>query len=92
MTDRPKRRVAGFTIERWLDERSARVEMDGELVQVPRVLLPADASPDDVLVVERTGDRVTISIDREATDDARRRARRTAARLRRRDAGGSLTL
>jgi len=84
--------VADIIIERWLDERSARVEMDGELVQVPRTLLPADASPDDVLVVERAGEQVIITIDREATNDAKQRTERTVSRLRRRDTGGNLTL
>ncbi len=66
--------------------------MDGELVQVPRSLLPADASLDDVLAVERAGEQVIITIDREATEDARQRIGRTVSRLRRSDGGGDLTL
>lgn len=82
---------ATMVVERWVDDRTARVELDGDLVELPRSLLPSDAVRDDVLRVERSAERVMISIDRAATGAARRRGEQLASRLRRRDPGGDLT-
>ncbi|MGH7720395.1 MAG: DUF3006 family protein [Gemmatimonadaceae bacterium] len=80
-------------LDRWVDGESAAAELDGEsMVVIPRVLLPAGATPDDVLRVESRSRTVTISIDREATRDARRAGARVAARLNRRDPGGDVVL
>lgn len=71
----------------------ASAELDGEdNVLVPRVLLPASAAADVVLRVERDVSRVTIIIDREATEAARRESEQLSERLRRRDRGGDVTL
>ena len=82
MPDKPIR------YERWtvdtIDERVARCEIDGNVVHLPRWLLPADARGGDVLRVrhEREGQRsrVTIVRDDAATKDAMDASRRQLAR------------
>jgi DUF3006 family protein len=80
-------------VDRWLDDDTASAELDGDLsVSVPRALLPGGASPDIVLRVERGAARVTITIDEEATEAARRESEQLSTRLRRRDPGGDVVL
>ena len=80
-------------VDRWVSDGTASAELDGERsVAVPRTLLPAEAAPDIVLRVERDAARVTITIDREATEAARRESEQLSARLRQRDTGGDITL
>ena len=82
-------------VDRWVDAEIASAELDGEdSVPVPRVLLPTNASADVVLRVERDASRVTITIDHDATEAARRESQRLSERLRQRDreGGGDVTL
>ncbi len=80
-------------VDQWVNAEMASAELDGEdSVLVPRVLLPASASADVVLRVERDVSRVTIIIDRDATEAARRESEQLSERLRRRDRGGDVTL
>jgi hypothetical protein len=94
---RRKRESAGsaartLIVERWLDRLSARAELDGRPVEIPRALLPKDAGPDTVMRVERSTDRLTVTIDPEATEAALRESGRLVAKLSRRDPGGDVTL
>ena len=80
-------------VDRWVGDGTASAELDGERsVAVPRALLPAEAAPDIVLRVERDAVRVTITIDRGATEAARRESEQLSARLRQRDTGRDITL
>jgi hypothetical protein len=79
-------------IDRWIDRRVARAELDGELVEIPRALLPDDVATDAVMRVERSPGRVIITIDARATADARREIAQLVSKLARRDRGGDVTL
>jgi len=92
--------------QRWIidgiEDEVARLEMEGErMVTLPRALLPAAARDGLVLRVRREPegrDRVTITIeiDREATEAARRTSKAQVAALetesRKKDAGGDVAL
>ncbi|HJR43478.1 MAG TPA: hypothetical protein VJ812_15395 [Gemmatimonadaceae bacterium] len=79
-------------IDRWIDGQVARAELDGEMVEVPRALLPDDATADTVMRVERAPGRVVITLDARATAGARRVSARLVAKLARRDRGGDVRL
>jgi hypothetical protein len=73
------------------------VEVDGRVtLDLPRWLLPPTASGDDVLAVtvEPAGDRVVITVARDAaaTASAQASARAAVDRLKRNDPGGDLRL
>ena len=88
-----RRETHTLIVDRWVDTEIASAELDGEdSVPVPRVLLPTNASADVVLRVERDVSRVTITIDRDATEAARRESEQLSDRLRRRDRRGDVTL
>ena len=79
-------------VDRWVDAHVARAELDGETLEVPRALLPADARADAVMLVERAADRVVITLDERATAEAKRESQRLVSRLAKRDRGGDVTL
>lgn len=76
----------------------AVVEVDGAYVlELPRWLLPAETSPDDLLiVVTRAADAGTVEhkirVDHAATAEAQREARGLVERLRGRDTGGDIVI
>ncbi len=93
MSERRSQREHTLVIDRLVDEATAVVEIDGtSMVPIPRLLLPADASPDAVLRVIREQQGVSIQIDSAATDAARRESARLTNRLRARDPGSDLAV
>ena len=93
VTKRRRASVHVLIVDRWHDADTASAELDGAAgVLVPRALLPDGAHPDVVMRVERRAARVTIAIDVDATDAARRESQELTARLKRRDPGGNVTL
>jgi hypothetical protein len=88
-----------------LEEDSAQVEEDGvRVIHVPRSILPPGAAEGDVLTVglerqqrkNREAVRVTITLDRDATeaalDKSRRQVNRARKASRREDPGGDVVL
>jgi hypothetical protein len=88
-----------------LEEDSARIEEDGvRVIHVPRSILPPGAAEGDVLSVgfeqqrrgRREAVRVTITLDREATEEAMEKSRKQIKRAkdasRKRDSGGDIEL
>lgn len=80
------------------ESEMAVVEVDGgPFLDLPRWLLPPGARPDDVILAtprDAADGAVAweLRIDAEATAHAREEARRLVDRLRRKDAGGDLSL
>jgi hypothetical protein len=88
----PDPSVHQLIVER-IDGDVARVEVDGgDVIAVPRWLLPEGAAPDLVLRVERAATRVTIAVDDAATGAARADSARLTEELRARDDGGDVAL
>ena len=92
-----------MTVYRWtvdaIEEGVAAVEQDGRLRHVPVSLFPADVKEGDIVDVrvEQMKDgaaRTTITIDRAATEKARRRSEEQVARSARQpnDPGGDIVL
>ena len=92
-----------MTLYRWIvdaiEEGVAAIETDGRLRHVPVSLLPADVKEGDILEVsvEQMKDsaaRTTITIDRAATEKARRRSEEQVAQKTRppNDPGGNIVL
>ena len=86
-----------------LEEHAAAVEVDGtEIVTLPRWILPRDAREGDVLAVRHElGDagrrsRLTIEVDRAATERAKAQSAQQVSGISRqsarRDPGGDVTL
>ncbi len=88
-----------------LEEDSAQIEEDGvRVIHVPRSILPPGAREGDVLTVglerqqrkNQEAVRVTIALDREATEEALEKSRKQVKRARnasrRRDSGGDVVL
>ena len=86
-----------------IDEGIARIEEDGEwMLQIPRYLLPAEATEGQLLRVTRSPAStpesivVTIAIDRAATTQSLRKSRATMAQAmeesKKRDPGGDVVL
>lgn len=92
-----------MTLYRWIvdaiEEGVAAIEEEGRLRHVPIALLPAEVREGDILEVrvEQTRDgaaRTTITIDRAATEQARRRSEEQVAQKTRpsNDPGGDIVL
>lgn len=93
MSERRGQREHTLIIDRLVDEATAVVEIDGSsLAPIPRLLLPVDADSDAVLRVARGPRDVSITIDSDATEAARRESARLMNRLRTRDPGGDIAL
>ena len=85
-----------------IDEGIARIEDGERMLQIPRYLLPAEATEGQLLRVTRSSAStpesivVTIAIDRAATTQSLRKSRATMAQAmkesKKRDPGGDVAL
>ncbi len=85
-----------FIVDRHEGDLSVVAVDDRAMLDLPRWLLPPAARGDDVLavIVEASGDRAVITIERDtaATAGAQEAARAAVRRLKTKDPGGDLRL